>query len=141
MQITHTASTAAVAAAEYPAPQTVFLLLNSYPYCFTAHMHEISKYFLSTENQEQCLYNSLGALTYYLVNYTRDLCSWIGIFGISVENYDCRLLRPTYGTHDDSPPSADMFGITTHSLAPARKATRQISAFPHEIYCHTAARR
>ena len=25
-------------------------------YCFTAHMHEISKYFLSTENQEQCLY-------------------------------------------------------------------------------------
>ena len=26
-------------------------------------MHEISKYFVSTENQEQCLYNSLGALT------------------------------------------------------------------------------
>ena len=27
-----------------------------FTYCFTAHMHEIPKYFLSTENQEQCLY-------------------------------------------------------------------------------------
>ena len=36
------------------------------------------------------------------------------MFGISVEDYDCRLLRPAYGTHDGSPPSADMFGITTH---------------------------
>ena len=35
-----------------------------FTYCFTAHMHEISKYFLSTENQEQCLHNSLGALTH-----------------------------------------------------------------------------
>ena len=24
-------------------------------YCFCAHMHEIMKYFLFTENQEQCL--------------------------------------------------------------------------------------
>ena len=24
-------------------------------YCFCAHMHEITKYFLCTENQEQCL--------------------------------------------------------------------------------------
>ena len=24
-------------------------------YCFYAHMHEITKYFLFTENQEQCL--------------------------------------------------------------------------------------
>ena len=31
-----------------------------FTYCFTAHMHEITKYFLSTENQEQCLHNSLG---------------------------------------------------------------------------------
>ena len=46
---------------------------------------------------------------------SRDPCLWIGILGISVENCDCRLLRPTYGTHGGSPPPADMFGITTQN--------------------------
>ena len=47
---------------------------------------------------------------------TRDKWLWLGIFGISVEDYDCRLLRPTYRTHDGSPPSADMFGITSQKI-------------------------
>ena len=30
----------------------LFSCCRKFTYCFTAHMHEISKYFLSTENQE-----------------------------------------------------------------------------------------
>ena len=29
-------------------------------YCFCAHMHEITKYFLFTENQQQCPLSGLG---------------------------------------------------------------------------------
>ena len=29
-----------------------------------------------------------------------------------VENYDCGLLQPLYGTHGGAPPSPDMFGVT-----------------------------
>ena len=37
---------------------------------------------------------------WFIIIRTRDKWLWLGIFGISVEDYDCRLLRPTYGTHD-----------------------------------------
>ena len=29
-----------------------------------------------------------------------------------MENYDCGLLQPLYGTHGGAPPSPDMFGVT-----------------------------
>ena len=43
-----------------------------------------------------------------------------------VENYDCGLLQPLYGTHGGAPPSPDMFGVTMQKLWSKMRSSHMI---------------
>ena len=43
-----------------------------------------------------------------------------------MENYDCGLLQPLYGTHGGAPPSPDMFGVTIQKIWSKMRSSHMI---------------